>query len=243
MPPRSQRTDSAGRPLATPDPYNPLEKDELARTVEAALLNKQLQRLGAVPEFLGAGIYALYYDGTHDLYQTIAGTKTPIYVGKAVPSGGRTARNDPSTTGEELWERIAKHRESIGYAEDLDPADFRVHYLITEELFIALAERMMIRTLRPVWNRVVDGFGNNDPGSGRYNQKVSRWDTLHPGRPWVRLMPNPCRYTREQILAMVAAHFTTSPQITADVHLPPAVPEPLALFDISDEQEIEDPEE
>jgi hypothetical protein len=28
----------------------------------------------------------------------------------------------------------------------------------------------------------VEGFGINDPGKGRLNQKRSPWDVLHPGR-------------------------------------------------------------
>lgn len=36
----------------------------------------------------------------------------------------------------------------------------------------------------PLWNTVVDGFGNHDPGADRYNQARSEWDALHPGRPW-----------------------------------------------------------
>ncbi|MDR0670086.1 MAG: Eco29kI family restriction endonuclease [Treponema sp.] len=37
-----------------------------------------------------------------------------------------------------------------------------------------------------LWNIVVDGFGNHDPGSGRYNQQISSWDTIHPGRNWAK---------------------------------------------------------
>lgn len=37
----------------------------------------------------------------------------------------------------------------------------------------------------PLWNSIIDGFGNHDPGKGRYNQAVSEWDFLHPGRVWV----------------------------------------------------------
>lgn len=41
-----------------------------------------------------------------------------------------------------------------------------------------------------IWNTTVTGFGNHDPGSGRYNQARSSWDVLHPGRPWAdRLRP------------------------------------------------------
>jgi hypothetical protein len=43
----------------------------------------------------------------------------------------------------------------------------------------------------PLWNQKLDGFGNHDPGAGRYNQQRSPWDVIHPGRPWAaRLKPN-----------------------------------------------------
>ena len=45
-------------------------------------------------------------------------------------------------------------------------------------------EAEMIRRYAPLWNTVIDGFGNHDPGSGRYDQAKSEWDVLHPGRPW-----------------------------------------------------------
>jgi hypothetical protein len=31
---------------------------------------------------------------------------------------------------------------------------------------------------------VLDGFGNHDPGRGRYDQQKSAWDVIHPGRQW-----------------------------------------------------------
>jgi Eco29kI restriction endonuclease len=36
----------------------------------------------------------------------------------------------------------------------------------------------------PLWNSALDGFGNHDPGNGRYNQAKSDWDVIHPGRAW-----------------------------------------------------------
>jgi hypothetical protein len=47
-------------------------------------------------------------------------------------------------------------------------------------------EAELIRRHRPLWNSIIDGFGNHDPGRGRYNQARSEWDVLHPGRPWVK---------------------------------------------------------
>lgn len=49
---------------------------------------------------------------------------------------------------------------------------------------ITIVEAELIRQYRPLWNTIVDGFGNHDPGSGRYNQAKSEWDILHPGRIW-----------------------------------------------------------
>lgn len=57
-------------------------------------------------------------------------------------------------------------------------------------VWISLAERFLIEHYRPIWNTVIDGFGNHDPGMGRRNMKRPRWDILHPGREWAeRLRP------------------------------------------------------
>ncbi|GAC69556.1 Eco29kI family restriction endonuclease [Gordonia soli] len=50
----------------------------------------------------------------------------------------------------------------------------------------------------PVWNALVDGFGNHDPGRGRRAGRRSLWDTLHPGRPWAEQFP-PSTKTAEDI--------------------------------------------
>ena len=42
-----------------------------------------------------------------------------------------------------------------------------------------------------MWNRCIDGFGNHDPGKGRYQQQKSPWDCIHQGREWAdKLKPN-----------------------------------------------------
>ncbi|MFH1221011.1 MAG: Eco29kI family restriction endonuclease [Candidatus Eisenbacteria bacterium] len=71
-------------------------------------------------------------------------------------------------------------------SENLDLADFRCRYLVVIPVWITLAERFLVEHYRPVWNVVVDGFGNHDPGAGRRAMKRPRWDILHPGRPWAR---------------------------------------------------------
>ena len=42
----------------------------------------------------------------------------------------------------------------------------------------------MVEHYKPVWNVIIDGFGNHDPGAARRAMKRPRWDILHPSRPW-----------------------------------------------------------
>jgi len=87
----------------------------------------------------------------------------------------------------------------------LQVSDFRCRFMILSGIeadLIVPVEAELIRRYRPLWNTVVDGFGNHDPGKGRYNQARSEWDVLHPGRPWARkLTGEPPRF--EDIVAKV----------------------------------------
>ena len=141
--------------------------------------------------FIGSGVYALYYLGDHALYAKVAALNRdtcvqPIYVGKAVPPGWRTAR----ATGEEtpdLYRRLREHAKSVQQTGDLQIGTFRCRFVIlvgVESDLVVPVEAELIRRYRPVWNTLVDGFGNHDPGAGRYNQACSEWDVLHPGRSW-----------------------------------------------------------
>ena len=65
-------------------------------------------------------------------------------------------------------------------------------YLIVDDIWIPLGESLLIGMFDPVWNKVIDGFGNHDPKKGRYNPQRPPRDVLHPGRPWTeKLRPNP----------------------------------------------------
>jgi Eco29kI-like restriction endonuclease len=171
-------------------PYNPLDTRNLGKSVAEALLDRDDHAISDIPRFVGSGIYVIYYLGDYELYRPMAEVNAeelswPIYVGKAVPSGGRRGTNlfQPST-GTALFGRLAEHRESIEQAENLDVADFRVRYLIVDDIWIPLGESLLISTFKPVWNAMLDGFGNHDPGSGRYNGERPLWDMVHPGRYW-----------------------------------------------------------
>ncbi|MFJ1938129.1 Eco29kI family restriction endonuclease [Kitasatospora sp. NPDC088160] len=194
----------------TPKPYNPLDLENLGRSVERELLKHDPEPLDSIKIMMGAGVYALYYTGSHPLYQAISGTETPIYVGQARPEGTRKGNVDPSKVSCPLWDRLGEHRMSIEQVEDLDVADFKVRYLVAIEAFVSLAERVMIMDARPVWNSVVDGFGNHDPGADRRRTgKRPPWDELHPGRWWSHPhhMPTPSLIPPEQSRQRIVAHL------------------------------------
>ncbi len=144
--------------------------------------------------FAGTGVYALYYTGAHPLYGRYAALNRlayqyPIYVGKAVPGGWRQARvsEDALNPSRALANRLREHSRSIAQCPDLSLADFRCRFVIFEAEasdMIGTVEAALIKLNRPLWNSTVDGFGNHDPGSGRYEQAKSDWDVLHPGRHW-----------------------------------------------------------
>lgn len=195
---------------ATPTPYNPLELDNLGRSVAQALLQQNPESLGSVTWMIGAGVYALYYSGNNSHYQAISGTDKPIYVGQARPEGTRKGNFDPSKVSCPLWDRLDEHRESIDQVESLNVADFTVRYLVAIEAFVALAERVMINDSRPVWNTIVDGFGNHNPGVPRRKDgRRPPWDELHPGRWWSHPhnMPTPSRVTAEMSRQRIVDHF------------------------------------
>lgn len=142
-------------------------------------------------KFVGSGVYCLYYIGDCDLYAPLSDLNhdalvQPIYVGKAVPPGWRTGRSTNSQTPD-LYHRLREHTRSIQSAENLQIADFRCRFMLLGDIesdLVVPVEAALIRKYHPLWNAVVDGFGNHDPGAGRYNQARSEWDVLHPGRVW-----------------------------------------------------------
>lgn len=170
-------------------PFNPLDKKNLGASVAEAMLTRRAIPLGELPEFKGAGIYALYYSGGFKPYAELAARNgsgkfaAPIYVGKAVPAGVRKG-GGTGTGGRALYNRLNEHAESIRAVPNLDIADFHCRFLVVDDIWIPLGESLLIARFAPLWNALIDGFGNHDPGSGRYNGMRPRWDVLHPGREW-----------------------------------------------------------
>jgi hypothetical protein len=159
----------------------------------AFLLSSPVSVVPPKQRFPGTGVYAIYYKGNFALYKPLLYPDSgfgdyPIYVGKAVPPGWRQGRGSKEAKlSETLFTRLREHAGSISQTENLNAADFYCRFMIlnnAESDLIGAVEAGLIRKFRPIWNSIVDGFGNHDPGSGRYEQAVSEWDTLHPGRSW-----------------------------------------------------------
>jgi hypothetical protein len=176
--------------------FNPLDKRNLGVSIADAIFKKAVLPLKGLVSFNGAGIYAIYYKGSFSLYANISAKNKkdfvqPIYAGKAIPEGGRKGGLGLDVpVGEYLYKRLNEHRKSIEAAENLDIDDFYCRFLVVDDIWIPLGESLLIEKTKPLWNVIVDGFGNHDPGKGRYNQQMSAWDTLHPGRDWAnKLQP------------------------------------------------------
>ena len=187
-----------------PEGYDPLDYDNLARSIVGALLDISPQPLPPKSSFAGVGVYAIYYTGSLGFYSGVSSEecRIPIYVGKAAPKGtrkGGAERKDAHT--KELYNRLVQHARSVEAATNLDCRDFRCRYLVVVPVWVSLAERFLIDHFHPLWNVQIDGFGNHAPGAGRKDMRRPRWDILHPGREWAeRLAP---AETFEDVVALI----------------------------------------
>ena len=176
-------------------PYNPLDKLQLGKSVADAILSREVKPLPPHDSFEGAGIYAIYYTGNFSPYARIAEQnqdgryKRPIYVGKAIPKGGRRG-GSAQAVGSVLHGRLTEHGDSISRAQNLELTDFACRHLVVDDIWIALGESLLIQQFLPIWNTTLDGFGNHNPGGGRRNQQRSPWDVIHPGRLWAEQLAN-----------------------------------------------------
>ena len=202
--------------MEDPIPYNPLAKRNLAANIVTKLLQQAPEALPPSARFVGAGIYLIYYTGDFAPYKPIADANRssrfaqPIYVGKAVPAGARKGGQGLDTPhGTALHKRLWEHAESIKTATNLKLADFKCRWLVVDEVFIPLGEALLISHYKPVWNLVVDGFGNHAPGGGRARGKKPMWDVLHPGRAWATELG--AAVNESQVLSLIQKHFDKVP--------------------------------
>lgn len=167
-------------------------------------------------KFLGTGVYALYYTGTNKIYQKYSDLNRlsydfPIYVGKAVPKGWRQSRvsDGQRNQSNELFNRIREHSNNIRSVSELNLEDFSCRFVIFEKDasdMISTIEDALIKLNFPLWNSSLDGFGNHDPGSGRYEQAKSDWDVIHQGRSWAERLNGEAN-SKETILLNIEKHL------------------------------------
>lgn len=222
----------------SPGPYNPLDKLNIARSIEAELLGGAVRPLSSAEGIVGAGVYAIYYSGEFPPYEPVAARNRggeftqPIYVGKAIPKGGRKGGlSGDASRGTALADRLRQHASSVEEVANLSLSDFHFRHLVVDDIWIPLGENMLIETFKPVWNRAIDGFGNKDPGRRRANQFKSPWDVLHPGRKFTEKLGE-SGVTPDFLVERVEDYFAGRP----------LKPLPKKLKDELDQQE-EDAEE
>lgn len=204
----------------TKKPYNPLDKINLGISITQELVKHPALPLPPENPFPGAGIYAIYYSGDFEAYSPISKLNQtqpatiPIYVGKAIPSGGRKGGiSETVPTGRSLYKRLSEHSKSIAEARNLDIKDFKFKYLVVDDIWIPLGENLLIEKYQPLWNTFLDGFGIHDPGSGRYKQARSSWDTIHPGRKLAeKCAPN--SKSAKEIVAEITTYLKSHPPKT-----------------------------
>lgn len=175
-----------------------------------------VHELPPAEKFTGTGVYALYYTGKHIFYAQYAKLNRlaythPIYVGKAVPKGWRQFRTSDRSDNQltELYSRLREHSRNIAVAEGIEVNEFSCRFVIFEEGasdMISTIEAALIKLNRPLWNSVVDGFGNHTPGAGRFEQAKSDWDVIHPGRAWAEKCMGVAK-DKESIVRDIKRHF------------------------------------
>ena len=100
------------------------------------------RHLAEPQQFIGAGVYAIYYHGDFEPYRKLAelnsdGSNVPIYVGKAVPPGARKGGLGMDVDhGTALFNRLSEHHDSIEAANNLDPDDFTCRFLVVDDIWI-----------------------------------------------------------------------------------------------------------
>ena len=222
---RKRHTDAAKNPApvaetpTSPTPYDPLDLRTLAENMVKVVLEQPVVPLEGIKPFEGSGIYVIYYTGNFAPYKPISEKnrdgkwEQPIYVGEATRKGGRKGgvlAEGPA--GKAVLDRLGNHADSIKEAKNLEVKDFSCRYLVLKDFFIPLCESLLIDRYEPIWNKLIDGFGNKALGGPRQKQQQkSMWDVLHPGRTGAAISPHKKYSTPEVLVAEVEKFFAGEP--------------------------------
>lgn len=174
--------------------YSSPDFDEIIKDTIRFFNGTPVYELPISERFSGTGVYAIYCiaeSGIYSKFHLINRTAfhVPIYVGKAVPKGWRQARavSNKQLNSYELSSRLREHSRTLTIGAGLNLSDYLCRFMILEGKesdLIGTVEAALIRKYRSLWNTLIDGFGNHDPGKGRYEQAKSDWDVCHSGRAW-----------------------------------------------------------
>ncbi len=207
--------DPIHRPASIFDPADPTTA---GRIVALTLVAQERHPLAAVPNFYGAGVYAIYYRGDFEPYQALSGADHPIYVGKADPDV--SAEKDAVSQGAKLSGRLQEHAKNIRKAHStISIDDFDCRFLIVQTGFQKSAEDYLIKFFKPIWNsetKICFGLGKHGDSSTTRANKRSPWDTLHPGREWADASDEDQK-PYSVIVEQIADHLARNPPY-ADVH-------------------------
>jgi hypothetical protein len=198
--------------------FDPTDPNTAGRVVALTLVAQRRHPLSAIPEFYGAGVYAIYYKGNFEPYAPLSGTDHPIYVGKADPDS--QSAKDAVSQGIKLSGRLNEHAKGIRKAiSTLNIDDFECRFLIVQTGFQKSAEDYLINFFKPIWNseqRICYGLGKHGDSSDTRGNKRSPWDTIHPGREWASASAEDQK-PRELILQQIKHHLSLHPPY-ADIH-------------------------
>lgn len=194
--------------------FDPTDPVTIGRLIAETLLDQPRHALESIPRFYGAGVYAIYYNGSFQPYSPIKLTDHPIYIGKADPDDAEATT--PERQGDRLWQRLVKdHAKSISHVENLELDDFECRYLVVKSRWQKTAEDYLIGKLKPVWNtemKVCYGFSKHGDAATTRGNSRSPWDTLHPGRKWAWLAGNKDnRFSAQDITNRIGEHFRRHP--------------------------------
>lgn len=211
----THKLDPVLRPASIFDPTDP---NTSGRVVALTLVAQTKHPLAKIPEFYGAGVYAIYYRGDYEPYASLKGMDHPIYVGKADPDN--QSAKDAVSQGTKLSGRLNEHAGSIRKAATtLDINDFDCRFLIVQTGFQKSAEDYLINFFKPIWNsetKICFGLGKHGDSSETRVNKRSPWDTLHPGRKWADATTENQK-SAETIIEQIGAHLERH-RPYADIH-------------------------
>ncbi|MDX3657595.1 Eco29kI family restriction endonuclease [Streptomyces sp. ID05-26A] len=162
-----------------PASFDPLSTEQISTTICERFERQPLVAMGSdLPQFEGAGLYAIYYRGEGiEFYRPLSNLQIPVYVGRARSIAGRTNKVNPKR----LFGRLRDHRESI-IGGNLPVAEFRFRALLMPDVHIDLGENGLVNGYRPVWNVLLTGFGGREQGQRTRQATKTKWDTVHAGR-------------------------------------------------------------